>query len=157
MSNEYDEQETRVELQRTMALTALPSQISGLFGYATEVMKALIFVSAGSAAALLALIGHFVTISQKEIAKAMGFPLCIFLVAAILAAGTFGFSYLSQLCANTASIYLCLWEDERYDALFKRSSKWGYIWLSLALLLSLLAFTACFYGIWRAYRVFMTF
>ncbi|MDR1378536.1 MAG: hypothetical protein LBJ36_05740 [Synergistaceae bacterium] len=154
---EYDEQAMReVELQRAYALSMLPVSTTGVFGYAAAAMKALILVNSGSAAALLALMGHLVTQNQGEAAKALGFPLCIFLVSAIFAAGSFGLSYLSQLYMNHTLVYLCLWKEE-YSKDYQRASKFNRLYQRLAIFTTLIAFGLCFFGIWTAYRVFMAF
>jgi hypothetical protein len=174
MNEEYDEQRVRedkqkaeyerqreeynkeIEMRRTYALAALPQGMTGMFEYAAEAMKALILISAGSAAALLALIGHLVTEGRGDMAKALSFPLCIFMASAIFAAGSFGLSYLSQLYINQAYVYLCLWK-EKYSQEFQAVSKLNVLWQRLAIVLMLVAFAVCFYGVWEAYWAFMAF
>jgi hypothetical protein len=153
----YEEQVEKREKQigqlREFASFISPSLNSGLFMYATEAMKSLILINAGSAAALLALIGHLVTSEQKTMANAIAFPLCIFLVSAIMSSAAFGFSYLSQMMVNLAYTYIIVSEDvKKYNSV----SAWGRFWQKLAMAATMIAFGICFFGIWEAYKVFTT-
>jgi hypothetical protein len=157
---EYEEavikHEERIQQLREFALSSLPTLHNGMFAYATETMKALILINSGSAAAILAFIGHLVTINQRDLARALSLPLCIFLISAISAIASFGFSYLSQGLTNLAYMYLALWREEDQGR-YQSASRWGTIFQCLAILATLIAFGVCLWGIWKAYGAFMSF
>jgi hypothetical protein len=151
---EVEKFEMQIEQLRGFALSMSPSLNSGLFMYATEAMKSLILINAGSAAALLVLIGHLVTMGQKTMANAIALPLCIFLVSAIMSAAAFSFSYLSQAMTNSANLYIIVFKDiKKYNS----AAAWGRFWQLIAMVFTLGAFCACFWGIWKAYTAFMCF
>jgi hypothetical protein len=153
----YEEQvkrnEKRIEDLRAFAFSISPSLNSGLFMYATEALKSLILINAGSAAALLALIGHLVTMGQKTMANALALPLCIFLASAIMSSAAFSFSYLSQALTNLAYTYVIVSDIEKYN----KKSAWGQRWQFLAIIAAIGAFLVCFFGVWEAYAAFMSF
>jgi hypothetical protein len=159
-TQELDYQEecriARIEHWRNFALSSLPSLNHGLFTYASETIKALILFNAGSAAALLTLIGHLVTINQKEFVKVLSLPLSIFLCSAIAATAGFGFSYMSQCLVNLAYSYLALLENDdlrKYESL----AFWGSVFQFLAVAVMIIAFGLYFWAVWKAYGAFISF
>ncbi len=127
--------------------------IQGVLTYGRETMKALILISTGSAAALLAFIGHLATSGMKEPAKGLALPLCVFMLASLLAAAGLGFSYFSQAkFCNTQECFLLRAIDTKE---FSGSLRWAYIWMGAAVLCVLSSFVACFAGIGVSYWAFM--
>jgi hypothetical protein len=157
---EYEEQlaeyKKQVEIRRNFALSNLPALNSGVFMYATETLKALIFICAGGSAAILAFIGHLVTLNQRDMTKALALPLCMFLVSAVMAGVSFGFSYFAQGLVNEAYTYLVLWRDDDIGR-YNKKSLWGNVSRYCAIITAVFAFVLCFWSIWKAYNVFMIF
>ena len=145
MGAEHTEYEALIKRQDAYILGTLPQFAQGVLTYGKETMKSLILLSGGSAAALLAFIGHLATSGMKEPAKGLALPLCVFVVAAVFAVGGLGFSYLSQGKGYQAQIVLLLGRDWRG----------AYFWMALAILCVMASFAGCLGGVWLAYRAFM--
>ena len=145
--NDYEQSGER---RMDVLYSALPIMIQGVFLYASTGIKAFILLCGGSAAALLAFIGHLVNVGNVPAAHTMGLPLCCFLGAAVLACGVLCLSYLSQSCFV---------QDAQYELLEipnTSSCRWGIFFQCLAVLAMLAAFVACFAGMWLAYGAFMS-
>ena len=152
MSTEHKEHEEFIKRQDDYILGTLPQFTEGVLMYGKETMKSLLLLSGGSAAALLAFIGHLATSGMKEAAKGLAFPLCIFVFAAVLAVGGLGFSYLSQGKGYQAQIVLLLSRDDKNSNRVWRRS---YFWMFLAILCIMVSFAGCLGGVWWAYQAFM--
>ena len=152
MSAEHTEYEEFIKRQDESIMTTLPQFTQGILMYGKETMNSLLLLSGGSAAALLAFIGHLTTSGMKESAKGLALPLCVFVVAAIFAVGGMGFSYLSQGKGYQAQLVLLLGRDNKRSELFWQ---WAYVWLGLAVLCVFASFAGCLGGVWLAYWAFM--
>lgn len=153
MSAEHTEYEEFIKRQDESIMTTLPQFTQGILMYGKETMKSLLLLSGGSAAALLAFIGHLTTSGMKESAKGLALPLCVFVVAAVFAVGGMGFSYLSQGKGYQAQLVLLLSRDnKRSDSVWREA----YIWLGLAVLCVFASFVGCLGGVWLAYQAFMS-
>lgn len=153
MGEEHSEHEAFIKRQDESIMTTLPQFTQGILTYGKETMKSLILLSGGSAAALLAFIGHLATSGMKESAKGLALPLCVFVVAAVFAVGGMGFSYLSQGKGYQAQLVLLLSRDnKRSDSVWRET----YVWLGLAVLCVLASFVGCLGGVWLAYQAFMS-
>lgn len=152
MSAEHTEYEEFIKRQDESIMTTLPQFTQGILTYGKETTKSLILLSGGSAAALLAFIGHLATSGMKEPAKGLALPLCVFVVAAVFAVGGLGFSYLSQGKGYQAQLALLLVRDNKRSELIWRGA---YVWLGLAVLCVLASFAGCMGGVWLAYQAFM--
>ena len=64
--------------------------------YGMAAMKGLYWLSGGAAAALLAFMGYLIAHGYAGLTPYLAVSLCLFFFAALLAAGSLGFSYLSQ-------------------------------------------------------------
>lgn len=152
MSTEYKEHEEFMKRHDDYILGTLPQFAEGVLMYGKETMKSLLLLSGGSAAALLAFIGHLATSDMKESAKGLAWPLSIFVVAAVFAVGGLGFSYLSQGKGYLAQITLLLGRDNN---LCKSIWRGAYFWMFLAILCVMISFAGCLGGVWWAYQAFM--
>lgn len=153
MSAEHTEYEEFIKRQDESIMTTLPQFTQGILMYGKETMKSLLLLSGGSAAALLAFIGHLTTSGMKDSAKGLALPLCVFVVAAVFAVGGMGFSYLSQGKGYQAQLVLLLSRDnKRSDSVWREA----YIWLGLAVLCVFASFVGCLGGVWLAYQAFMS-
>lgn len=129
----------------------LPNIVDGVITYAKETMKGLILLNSGSAAALLAFIGHLATMGMKENAKMFALPLCLFLAASIAALIGMGLSYLSQNLVMQALEYLILNRAADYE--IKR--KWSLFFMTFAVLAIIISFSVCAYAVRLSYFAFM--
>lgn len=141
-----------IKRQDESIMATLPQFTQGILTYGKETMKSLILLSGGSAAALLAFIGHLATSGMKESAKGLALPLCVFVVAAVFAVGGLGFAYLSQGKGYQAQTILLLVRDNKHSDLIWRRA---YFWMALAILCVMVSFAGCLGGVWLAYRAFM--
>ena len=123
------------ELQFQAKMESFRSTIS----YGIAAMKSLYLVSGGSAAALLAFMGHLITNDKIDMAKSLSMPLCVFFFASLLASGCLGCSYLSQ---------------ERYT---QNAMKVGAVCQIIAVLFTFGAYVVCIAGMVLAYATFMSF
>lgn len=127
--------------------------VQGVFTYGRGSMKALILISTGAAAALLAFIGHLATSGMKESAKGLALPLCIFMFASLLATAGLGFSYFSQAKSCNTQEHFLLGNIGSKE--YRSDLRWAYAWMSIAILCVFLSFAACLTGIGFSYWAFM--
>jgi len=129
----------------------MPNVADGVITYGKETMKGLILLNSGSAAALLAFIGHLAVSGMKEEAKMFALPLYLFLAASIMALAGMGLSYLSQNLVMQALEYLTLNRTADYE--IKR--KWSLFFMTFAVLAIIISFSVCAYAVWLSYFAFM--
>lgn len=153
MSAEHTEYEEFIKRQDESIMATLPQFTQGILTYGKETMRSLLLLSGGSAAALLAFIGHLATSGMKEPAKGLALPLCVFVAAAVSAVVGMGFSYLTQGKGYQAQLALLLGRD---DNLYKSTWRGAYFWLALAILCVMVSFAGCLGGVWLAYQAFMS-
>jgi len=70
--------------------------------YASATLKSLLLLSGGAGTALLAFMGHMVTLGRLKEASLLATPIFIFFGSSFLTCVTLGFSYLSQAAFHKA-------------------------------------------------------
>ena len=144
--------EGRYNLAHEAVLTVLATIIEGTISLGKETMKGLILINSGGSAALLAFIGHLAISGLKDSAKGFALPLCLFMVAAIIALAGMGLSYISQIFASLACQNLLVKEIQRaYIKII-----FNVIFMVLAVLVNIASFGFCGYAVWSAYFAFMS-
>ncbi len=111
----------------------------GALQYGVQTMKSLFMVTGGSAAALLAFMGHMAANDKMAHVRLLVVPLGVFFTASVFACGSFAFSYLSQ-CDATAN-----------------KTAWAVRLKACAIITTILSFALCFAAMYCSYRSFMRF
>jgi hypothetical protein len=131
------------ERQRNADLLFYQEAVKCAVNYATEGIKSLFIVSGGASAALLAFLGHLVTIEERGFAWSLTGSLAFFFAAAIFGSSVFCFSYLSQLFYAQ-------------NAFAEGECASGKIFQGVAVVMTVIAYISCFAGLGAAYLAFMT-
>ena len=144
--------EDRHSIVQEAALNILPSIIDGVISYGKETIKGLILLNSGSAAALLAFIGHLAVSGMKDGAKAFALPLCLFIAASIVALLGMGLSYISEIFNSLVCQSLIV--NNVHGIYFKLMLNIGF--MLLAIIANIASFGICGYAVWTAYFAFMS-
>ena len=144
--------DNRYSIVQEAALNILPSIIDGIISYGKETIKGLILLNSGSAAALLAFIGHLAVSGMKDGGKAFALPLCLFMAASIVALIGMGLSYISEIFNSLVCQGLIV------NNVLGIHSKLilNIVFMFLAIISNIVSFGICGYAVWTAYFAFMS-
>ena len=141
MCENHEMEQKQWELKRDFYFESLKTTIA----YAAGGMKALFMVSGGAAVAMLAFIGHLVTLQKtgvtiRPFVDALGW----YFFASLLGSAAFLMSYLSQFF-HTGTIFT------------EETSRFGHVFHGLAVLVVVASYVSCLWGMFVAYKAFLSF
>ena len=141
MCENHEMEQKQWELKRDFYFESLKTTIA----YAAGGMKALFMVSGGAAVAMLAFIGHLVTLQKtgvtiRPFVDALGW----YFFASLLGSAAFLMSYLSQFF-HTGAVFT------------EKTSGCGHFFHGLAVFFVITSYASCLLGMWVVYNAFFSF